>query len=102
MIYPAEDLARVFLVEVEKQPTVTVHWSQKVVSVGQNDTNAWVDVEGGRRFEAEFVVGCDGASSAVRKSLFGPRFDGKTWDKIVMGTNVFHHHRSTTQSIVRS
>lgn len=88
VIYPAEDLSRLFLEEVNKQPGVTVHWSHKVVSAGQNEASAWVNVEGGGRLEADFVVGCDGASSAVRKSLFGQNFPGKTWDKIIMGTNV--------------
>jgi 2-polyprenyl-6-methoxyphenol hydroxylase-like FAD-dependent oxidoreductase len=88
VIHPAEDLARVFLEEAYKQPSVTVHWSHKVVSVGQTEANAWVDIEGGKRLEADFVVGCDGASSVVRKSLFGKKFGGKTWDKIIMGTNV--------------
>ncbi|KAH8691679.1 FAD binding domain-containing protein [Talaromyces proteolyticus] len=90
VIHPAEDLSRIFLEEVYKQPSVTVHWSHKVISVGQNEASAWVDIEGGGRFEADFVVGCDGASSAVRKSLFGQRFDGKTWDKIIMGTNLIY------------
>lgn len=88
VIHPAEDLARVFLKEVHKQPSVTVHWGHKVVSAGQNESKAWVDIEGGKRLVGDFVVGCDGASSVVRKSLFGDKFDGKTWDKIIMGTNV--------------
>jgi 2-polyprenyl-6-methoxyphenol hydroxylase-like FAD-dependent oxidoreductase len=88
VIHPAEDLAGVFLEEVSKQPSVTVHWGHKVVSAGQNEARAWVDIEGGKRLEGDFVVGCDGASSVVRKSLFGNKFDGKTWDKIIMGTNV--------------
>lgn len=88
VIHPAEDLAAVSLEEVYKQPSVTVHWSKKVVSVGQDEMKAWVDIEDGKRLEADFVVGCDGASSVVRKSLFGNKFDGKTWDKIIMGTNV--------------
>ncbi|PCH02624.1 Monooxygenase, FAD-binding [Penicillium occitanis (nom. inval.)] len=88
VIHPAEDLAGVFLEEVSKQPSVTVHWGHKVVSAGQNEARTWVDIEGGKRLEGDFVVGCDGASSVVRKSLFGNKFDGKTWDKIIMGTNL--------------
>ena len=88
VIYPAEDLSVLFLEEVRRQSNVTIHWSHKVVSVSQTETKAWVNVEGGGKLEADFVVGCDGASSAVRKSLFGQTFTGKTWDKIIMGTNV--------------
>lgn len=99
VIYPAEDLAGIFLEEVYKYPCVTVHWGHKVISAGQSQARAWVDIEGGKRLEGDFVVGCDGASSVVRKSLFGNKFDGKTWDKIIMGTNVILSPHSIARNL---
>jgi 2-polyprenyl-6-methoxyphenol hydroxylase-like FAD-dependent oxidoreductase len=68
-----------------------------VVGVGQDAEGAWceveVQVEGkpeGRRelVRGDYVVGCDGANSAVRKSLFGDEFPGFTWDAQIIATNV--------------
>lgn len=89
VIYPVEDLSRLLYEEVRQQPSVTIHWNHKIVSVGQNESIAFVEAENGNRLEADFVVGCDGASSAVRKALFGQTFPGKTWDNVIVGTNVY-------------
>ncbi|KAK5110675.1 hypothetical protein LTR85_000757 [Meristemomyces frigidus] len=73
------------------------HW---VTGTGQDEQSkrAWVDVEVGRndeekipqRIEADYVVGCDGASSAVRRSLFGKEWPGQTWDCRFVVQNVFY------------
>ena len=64
----------------------------EVVSVGQDATKAWVDVNtpGGRkRMEATYVAACDGASSTVRKSVFGSgSMEGFTWDKQLVAADV--------------
>jgi 2-polyprenyl-6-methoxyphenol hydroxylase-like FAD-dependent oxidoreductase len=88
ILYPVEKLTRLLLEELGKQPSATVYWNHKVLSVGQDESSAWVDVENGARLKADFVVGCDGATSSVRKALFGSSFPGKTWDKIMVGINV--------------
>ena len=63
-----------------------------VVSVGQDANKTWVDVDtpdGRQRLEASYVVGCDGASSTVRKSVFGPAsMEGFTWDKQLVAADV--------------
>ncbi|KAK4544755.1 hypothetical protein LTR36_004004 [Oleoguttula mirabilis] len=73
------------------------HW---VTGTGQDGERkkAWVDVEIGRqdeekrleRIEADYVVGCDGASSAVRQSLFGKDWPGQTWDCRFVVQNVYY------------
>jgi 2-polyprenyl-6-methoxyphenol hydroxylase-like FAD-dependent oxidoreductase len=78
----------------EEEGIVRIEWGRKVVGVGQEGGGAWVEVEGGgvkERIEAEYVVGCDGANSAVRRCLFGKgedAFPGKTWDEQIVATNV--------------
>lgn len=57
-------------------------WRQANVSdVGQSADSAWVDVhnEGAiERLSANFVVGCDGAHSVVRRAI-GSNFEGSTY-----------------------
>ncbi|KAI1325725.1 FAD binding domain-containing protein [Xylariaceae sp. FL0255] len=73
-----------------------VHWQHRVVGTGQDGTKAWVDVsppeeEGTtKRFHGDYVVGCDGATSQVRKSLFGNEFPGMTFPRPIVATNVYY------------
>ncbi|KAH8596054.1 hypothetical protein B0O99DRAFT_593894 [Bisporella sp. PMI_857] len=91
---PLDRLGRVLLDRVLQYPSAKVSWNHKVVSVGQDEAKAWVDVETGeglKRFEASYVVGCDGAKSQVRRCLFGEKsFPGKTWDQQLVATNVYY------------
>lgn len=64
--------------------------NHEVVSTGQDEHKAWVNVQtpaGEKRFEADYVVGCDGANSKIRRDLFGNSFPGFTWDKQIVATN---------------
>lgn len=66
-------------------PSVSLHTSTQVNAVGQDEDMAWVDVvdlESGRcrRVTARYVVGCDGASSAVR-AIIGSRFQSLAPDQ---------------------
>lgn len=88
---PQEDLLEVLVARVSTNPLVTISWSHKVTDVGQDDEKAWVDVEtkdGPKRIEADYIVGCDGAHSTVRKCLFGDDFPGTTWDVQLVSTDV--------------
>ena len=44
------------------------------------------------RITGDYLVGADGARSSVRK-LIGCTFDGFTYDKMVVATNVFYPFR---------
>ncbi|KAL2007778.1 hypothetical protein VTN00DRAFT_7760 [Thermoascus crustaceus] len=75
-------------------PIATVEFSHKVVKVGQDEDKAWVEVEtptGDRqRREADYVIGCDGASSTVRRELSGPEYPGETLDAQIIAMNVYY------------
>jgi 2-polyprenyl-6-methoxyphenol hydroxylase-like FAD-dependent oxidoreductase len=92
---PLAQLDRLLYNNAIQQPTLKVSFSHKVVDLGQDDDKAWVDVEtpeGLTRLEASYIVGCDGASSTVRRKLFsGKDFPGYTWDKQIVATNVSYH-----------
>lgn len=79
---------------------IDIRFNHKVLSTGQDEEKkkAWVDLEIGKedeerhkeRMEADYIIGCDGASSAVRHSLFGRDWPGKTWDCRFIVQNVFY------------
>lgn len=97
VMLPVYELSCLLLEELQKQQSATIHWGQKAVSAGQDNSTAWIQIEDGKRFEADYVVGCDGGSSIVRKSLFGRNFPGKTWDCIIVATNVTYPKLSISQ-----
>jgi len=72
-------LTRILLARIaEAAPSVTVRFGAEVVEVAQDADAAWVTLVDGERIAAAFVVGCDGARSAVRRSA-AIAFEGFTW-----------------------
>ncbi|KAF3767148.1 FAD/NAD(P)-binding domain-containing protein [Cryphonectria parasitica EP155] len=91
--YPLQDLNQLMLDRFLKEYNGNIKWQQKVVDVGQDVDKAWVDLEtpdGRKRLEADYVVGCDGAGSGVRKALFGDEYPGFTWDAQIIATNTYY------------
>lgn len=76
----------------KKYPNITIHWDHEVSEISHDDKSAKVVAktkDGEKTFEGDYVVGCDGANSIVRRKLFGEwNYPGKTWDEWVVATNV--------------
>lgn len=97
-VLPLNMLGVVLLAHCEKEKNIKVRWNTRVVTVGTDEKKgkgfvvAEVGVEGGskqeERFECDYVCGCDGGNSQVRRTLFGNDFPGKTWDAQIIATNV--------------
>ncbi|KAK7519926.1 FAD binding domain-containing protein [Phyllosticta citriasiana] len=107
---PLDALSRLIREEVEAEVArgrgeCEIRWREKVVAIGEEGERAWVDAEaadeedtqgqGGdktrKRYYSDYVVGCDGASSTVRRLMFGENnFPGMTWDKQIIATNVHY------------
>ena len=88
---PLDKLGKILLKHVQALPNITTHWGHNVVNLGQNATEAWIETEsseGPQTFRADYIVGCDGARSQIRRSLFGEDFPGMTWDEQIVATNV--------------
>jgi 2-polyprenyl-6-methoxyphenol hydroxylase-like FAD-dependent oxidoreductase len=99
---PLAQLDRLLYKHAIAQSSVEVMFNHKVIDIGQDEEKAWVEVEtpeGQKRHEATYVVGCDGATSTVRRKLFGAKdFPGYTWDKQIVATNVRTRSLMTAQS----
>ncbi|KAF9891619.1 hypothetical protein FE257_003630 [Aspergillus nanangensis] len=91
---PLDRLGKVIARHLAKQPTAEVIFNHKVLGIGQNDEKAWVNVStptGTITLEADYIVGCDGANSQIRRSLHGDmNFPGMTWDEQIVATNVYY------------
>lgn len=89
---PLDQLGQLLREHLLKQQNVKILFDHKVVGIDQDDNKAWVHVEtpgGAKKLGADYIVGCDGANSQIRRSLFGDwEFPGKTWDKQIVATNV--------------
>ena len=89
---PLNKLAIILKRHLDQQSNTKMLFGHSVVGLGQDDHKAWVDVEtpdGKKQLSAQYIVGCDGANSQIRRSLFGDwEFPGHTWDKQIVATNV--------------
>jgi 2-polyprenyl-6-methoxyphenol hydroxylase-like FAD-dependent oxidoreductase len=77
-----DDLAALILSHATKLHNFEIRWSHRFVGVKQNDngvTICTVTPKGEVFLQADYVVGCDGAGSQVRRALCIP-FEGHTWD----------------------
>lgn len=91
VVLPLDQLGEILYQHLQEQPTAQVKWGHRVVHVDQDEKKSWVDVEtpnGTERLEADYIIGCDGASSTVRRELFGPEYPGETLNAQIIATNV--------------
>lgn len=91
VVLPLDRLGKLLCEHIQRQPTAEVKWSHKVVRIGQDQEQAWVEIEtptGLQRSDADYVIGCDGANSTVRQELFGPEYPGETLNAQIIATNV--------------
>ncbi|HEY1961948.1 MAG TPA: FAD-dependent oxidoreductase [Rhizomicrobium sp.] len=83
-------LAGLVLEHLKRLPNAQVLWNHRVVghSQGPNGVTLAVETpEGERDMKADWVIGTDGARSAVRQ-LLGLPFEGFTWPDRFVATNV--------------
>lgn len=89
---PLNQLGEILCSHLGQYPCAEILWGHRVVSIGQNEAKAWINIEthrGPKVLEAPYIIGCDGANSQIRRSLFGSEgFPGKTWDEQIVATNV--------------
>ncbi len=81
-------LGRIAVDHLDRLPNATIRWNTGVSSV-QNDADggATVTLDSGDTLHADWVIGADGARSAVRQAV-SPAFEGFTWDERFVATNI--------------
>ncbi|KAF2850846.1 FAD/NAD(P)-binding domain-containing protein [Plenodomus tracheiphilus IPT5] len=91
---PLDQLGALIFRHLQQQKGVHILFHHEVVGLGQDDNKAWIEVKtptGAKTLEADYIVGCDGANSKIRRSLFGDwEFPGTTWDKQIVATNTYY------------
>lgn len=89
--FPLGELCSLIKEHLDRRPNAEVKYLHKVLNVDQVQEHAqvWAETpDGEQKFEADYIVGCDGASSKIRTELFGDEFPGRTWDEQIVATNV--------------
>ncbi|KAI8725669.1 FAD-binding-3 domain-containing protein [Fusarium sp. LHS14.1] len=88
---PLDQLGEILRKHLLKHQNVKIMFDYEVTGIGQNEDKAWVVAEtpdGEKKLSADYIVGCDGANSQIRRSLFGDsEFPGRTWDEQIVATN---------------
>ena len=92
-VLPLNDLCKILLAHAERQASFKVKWNHHVTSIGQDESSAWIHArlpdESEVEIRGDYVCGCDGGNSQVRRTLFGnANFPGKTWNAQIVATNV--------------
>jgi 2-polyprenyl-6-methoxyphenol hydroxylase-like FAD-dependent oxidoreductase len=91
---PLNEVAQLLKDHGAKSPSLSYLFNHSVISIGQDESKAWINAldkttEKEVLLEADYIVGCDGANSIIRRSLFGDMgFPGRTWDEQIVATNV--------------
>ncbi|CAK7214550.1 hypothetical protein SBRCBS47491_002182 [Sporothrix bragantina] len=93
---PLDQLGILLETELNKLTNAVIRYDHKVVALKDDPKDSQVSLEvetpdGPRTFSADYVVGCDGGNSTMRKLLFGAGvFPGFTWDKQIVATNMYY------------
>lgn len=85
-------IGKILLSHLEKEPLATIHWSTGFDSLSQHEDGVRVNAQtpaGVRSFDADWVIGCDGGRSGVRKALALP-FEGFTWPERFVATDIHY------------
>lgn len=89
-------LAEICQRRLEAMGNAEVHWQTAFTGLAQDNDGVTVRAKtpaGPAELRARWVIGADGAASAVRKAL-GLSFDGMTWPERFVATNLRHDFES--------
>ncbi|KIW95655.1 uncharacterized protein Z519_04240 [Cladophialophora bantiana CBS 173.52] len=90
-ILPVDKLSMLLYEDLKKYPTAKVFWEHNFTGLTQDAEQVIISTEHNgqtKTFTADFLVGCNGGQSGVRRALFGRRFPGHTWEHQIVATNV--------------
>lgn len=79
-----------FMLEALEEAGIEVRWDTPVERVDSNPEGVRVESEGGEVWDADYVIGADGAGSTVRKEI-GAEFDGDQSENSFIIADVDEH-----------
>ena len=82
-----DGLGRVAVAHLARLPSARILWNATVEAVESDDREARVRLADGTTLAADWLIGADGGTSLVRKSV-DPEFPGFTWDERFVATNI--------------
>jgi len=85
-------LTAIILEHAQKHPSFSIKWGQRFSGCREVDGKVEIvtaGAQGEQWFTADYLVGADGAGSAVRKALCIP-FEGFTWKDRFVASNVYY------------
>ena len=85
-----DEITEIFLEHLRSEPTAEVLLGAGLIGLAQDESSVTAVFEtdsGELRLAADWLIGADGADSAVRKRL-GMGFDGMTWSDRFIATNL--------------
>ena len=91
VVLPLDRLIKLFYEHLIKLPGAEVLLGHRVLSIDQDDNEARIVVAtdaGEKTLTADYIVGADGASSKIRRCLFGSEYPGETLKEQIIATNV--------------
>lgn len=100
--------SKIILEHCQKQPSFNILWKHRYAGAKQTTPDQPIEVVatgpvGEKFFSCDYLIGCDGAGSAVRRSLCVP-FEGFTWNDFrFVASNVkydFEKHGFSTANMV--
>lgn len=96
VILPLNEILQIMLRHCREKYSefITLLFNHKVIDLKQDSRTATVTVEvsagikSTTTFTADYIIGCDGAQSSVRKTLFQRNWPGETFDSPLFVQNV--------------
>jgi 2-polyprenyl-6-methoxyphenol hydroxylase-like FAD-dependent oxidoreductase len=91
LVLPVHQVSEILYEELGKYPNAKVLWKHAFVGLNQDESKVTATMEHNNEtssISGDFLIGCDGANSGVRKALFGRNFPGRTLDVQLVATNV--------------
>lgn len=85
-----DKLGNILINHLSAHPQTEIRWNHKVVDLVQDESHVTLRLEtpeGPEVVQARWVIGADGASSAIRTAL-GLEFEGFTWPDRFVSTNI--------------
>ena len=89
------DLELLILRHLEKYKHIfSIKFSHRVVDIDQSNKNTVhtlvETLEGRKTFTSRYVLGCDGGRSTIREKILKLPFDGMTYDRWIVATNIIY------------